>query len=61
VPDDPVDERVLEALRGSRKKGRPDFTAMIVGLYRETAPNVLKQLETAAQVGDTGLLNSGTA
>jgi len=58
VPDDPVDERVLEALRALQKKGRPDFPAMIVGLYLETAPSVLKQLETAAQVGDIGLLHS---
>jgi HPt (histidine-containing phosphotransfer) domain-containing protein len=60
VADDPIDEAVLEQLRFLQKKDRPDFPSMIVALYLDTSPGVLKELETAALAGDTSLLRTAT-
>ena len=48
MTDEPLDETVLEALRRLQSEARPNFPSMIVGLFLDTAPSVLKELETAA-------------
>jgi HPt (histidine-containing phosphotransfer) domain-containing protein len=60
VADNPIDEAVLDQLRFLQKKGRPDFPSMIVALYLDTSPGVLKELETAASAGDTLVLRTAT-
>jgi HPt (histidine-containing phosphotransfer) domain-containing protein len=57
--DKPIDETVLDALRRLQSDARPNFPTMIVGLFLDTAPSVLKELGTAALVGDlSGLRTS---
>ena len=56
MADDPIDETVLDQLRFLQKEGKPNFPAMIIGLFLDTTPDVLKELETAAQVGDVSAL-----
>jgi HPt (histidine-containing phosphotransfer) domain-containing protein len=53
VADNPIDETALDRLRLYQKEGKPDFPLMIVTLYLDTTPPVLKELETAS---DTRLL-----
>jgi hypothetical protein len=45
VTDEPLDRTVLEALRRLQSEARPNFPSMIVGLFLDTAPSVLKELE----------------
>jgi HPt (histidine-containing phosphotransfer) domain-containing protein len=56
VADNPIDETVLDQLRFLQKEGKPNFPAMIVGLFLDTTPGVLTELEAAAQVGDVSAL-----
>ena len=56
VADNPIDETVLDQLRFLQKEGKPNFPAMIIGLFLDTTPDVLKELEAAAQVGDVSTL-----
>jgi HPt (histidine-containing phosphotransfer) domain-containing protein len=56
MADNPIDEAVLDQPRLLQKEGRPDFPSMIVALYLDTSPGVLKEFETAAAAGDTSLL-----
>jgi len=58
VTDEPLDETVLEALRRLQSEARPNFPSMIVGLFLDTAPSVLKELETAALGGEVSALRA---
>jgi HPt (histidine-containing phosphotransfer) domain-containing protein len=55
-PLSPLDEVVLIALRDLQREGRPDVLTMVVSLFRESAPAILKQLETAAGGADVAVL-----
>ena len=55
-PLSPLDEAVLIALRDLRREGRPDVLTMVVSLFRESAPAILKQLESAAGGTDVAAL-----
>jgi hypothetical protein len=54
--DSPIDESVLEGLQALQKEGQPDFPSTIAALDLDTAPSVLKEVETAAAAGDPSLL-----
>jgi HPt (histidine-containing phosphotransfer) domain-containing protein len=56
VAGNPIDEAVLDQLRLLQKEGKPNFPAMIIGLFLDTTRSVLKELETAAQFGDVSAL-----
>ena len=58
VTDEALDETVLEALRRLQSEARPNFPSMIVGLFLDTAPSVLKELETAALGGEVSALRA---
>jgi two-component system, sensor histidine kinase and response regulator len=58
VTDEPLDRTVLEALRRLQSEARPNFPSMIVGLFLDTAPSVLKELETAALGGEVSALRA---
>jgi two-component system, sensor histidine kinase and response regulator len=52
MSDNPIDTSVLDALRQLQSDARPDFPAKIIGLFLDTAPSALKELETAASASD---------
>jgi HPt (histidine-containing phosphotransfer) domain-containing protein len=58
VTDEPLDRTVLEALRRLQSEARPNFPSMIVGLFLDTAPSVLKELDTAALGGEVSALRA---
>ncbi len=60
MADSPIDETVLDHLRYLQKKGKPDFPSMIVGLFLDTTPAVLKELETAVLASDTAVLRTAS-
>jgi HPt (histidine-containing phosphotransfer) domain-containing protein len=57
-PADPLDEAVLIALRDLRREGQPDVLTMLVGFFQDSAPAILKDLETAAAGNDAAVLSS---
>ena len=60
MTENPIDETVLDQLRLLQKEGKPNFPSMIVGLFLDTTPSVLKELETAAQAGDVVSLRTAS-
>ena len=56
MPNSVIDETVLEGLRALPKEGQQGFPSKIVGLYLDTTPSVLKELDTAALAGDASVL-----
>jgi len=57
-PADPLDEAVLMALRDLRREGQPDVLTIVVGLFQDSAPAILKELEVAAAGTDAAMLSS---
>jgi HPt (histidine-containing phosphotransfer) domain-containing protein len=57
-PAEPLDEAVLIALRDLRREGRPDVLSMVVRLFLDSAPSILKELEAAAAGTDAAMLLS---
>jgi HPt (histidine-containing phosphotransfer) domain-containing protein len=57
LQDGAINESVLEALWALQREGQPDFPSKIVTLYLDTAPSVLRELETAAAAADASLLH----
>ena len=54
--DEAIDETVLEGLRTYQRIGQPDFPSKVVGIYLDTTPRILNELETAALAGDASLM-----
>jgi HPt (histidine-containing phosphotransfer) domain-containing protein len=59
-PLSPLDEAVITALRDLQREGRPDVLAVVVSLFRESAPAILEDLEVAAGGTDTAALLRAT-
>jgi HPt (histidine-containing phosphotransfer) domain-containing protein len=55
-PASPLDEAILTALRDLRREDRPDVPTLLVALFQESAPAILKELETAAMSADPAAL-----
>jgi HPt (histidine-containing phosphotransfer) domain-containing protein len=60
LPENVIDETVLEDLRRYQRAGQPDFPSKIVGLYLDTTPSILNELQTAALAGDASLISIAT-
>ncbi len=60
MPDNVIDETLLEGLRAYQRVGQPDFPSKIVAIYLDTTPSVLNDLETAALAGDASLMRVAT-
>jgi two-component system, sensor histidine kinase len=56
-PLDPIDTRVLNGLAGLQREGRPDIVNRVVTLFLESAPLLIKELESAVASGDLALLH----
>ena len=56
MPDDVIDETILESLRLYQRVGQPDFPSKIVAIYLDTTPSILGELETAALAGDASVM-----
>jgi CheY-like chemotaxis protein len=52
----PIDGRVLDALRHLQREGRPDVLQQVIGLFFKGAAVQLKDLELGAETGDHALL-----
>lgn len=48
----PIDMRLVESIRSLNTDGRPDLLAELVSIFRDTTPELLEGLETAASSGD---------
>jgi HPt (histidine-containing phosphotransfer) domain-containing protein len=59
-PAAPLDEAVLTALRELRREGQPDVLAMVIRLFRESGPTILKEMTDAAANDDAVLLLSAS-
>jgi signal transduction histidine kinase/DNA-binding response OmpR family regulator/HPt (histidine-containing phosphotransfer) domain-containing protein len=55
TPEDgaPIDMKTLESMRPLQHPGQPDVISRVVGLYLASAPEVVKDLQTAAERGET--------
>src|SRR5215212_1252583 len=59
-PLSPLDDAVLTALRDLQREGRQDVLALVVSLFRESAPAILKEVDVAAGGTDTDALLRAT-
>jgi signal transduction histidine kinase/DNA-binding response OmpR family regulator/HPt (histidine-containing phosphotransfer) domain-containing protein len=57
VTVEPVDERVLDALAGLQRDGRPDIVNRVIALFLSSAPALVRELEEGAASGDTARLH----
>jgi CheY-like chemotaxis protein len=54
---DVLDERVLKSLRQLQREGRPDIVRRTIGLYLDSAPNLVKELREGAITADVSALS----
>jgi CheY-like chemotaxis protein len=57
APPNPIDEKVLDALRQLQREGRPDIVPQVIRLFFKGAADLLMDLENGAVIGDAALLH----
>ena len=55
--DEPIDDRVLDVLAGLQQAGRPGIVSRVISLFLQSAPVLVRDLQAAAESGDTALLH----
>jgi len=56
VPESPLDPRAIARIRSMQREGAPSVLARVIGLYLESAPQLVAQLREAVSAGNASRL-----